>query len=361
MVKKYSNRIIAAHLLNDFSGSPKVLSQLLRALPHHGFEVHLFTSGHQKGFLSDLEGIETHGHWYVFANNPWIRLVNFTISQLLLFFRLLFFLRKSDVVYVNTVLPFGAAWAGKLRGCRVIYHIHESTVKPKLLKWWLFFTVEITAMDIINVSRFVEESHHTNCVKNHLVYNAIEDVFLQKARKNKREGFSGNILMVCSLKKYKGVFEFVKLAKNNPDKNFRLVINANQIEIDSFFNDTKFSDNLTVYSAQSDLHPFYSWADVIVNLSRSDGWIETFGLTIIEGMAYGLPAIVPPVGGILEVIEEGKTGFAVDSRKTADLQQALLNICGRQYSNLSKAALERVEIFSESNFILRIVQILGPL
>ena len=35
--------------------------------------------------------------------------------------------------------------------------------------------------------------------------------------------------------------------------------------------------------------------------------IETFGLTALEAMAFGLPVIVPTVGGIAEMVEELKT------------------------------------------------------
>jgi len=37
--------------------------------------------------------------------------------------------------------------------------------------------------------------------------------------------------------------------------------------------------------------------------------VETFGLTILEGMTYKLPAIVPPVGGVIELVEENKMVF----------------------------------------------------
>ncbi|MBL0192541.1 MAG: hypothetical protein IPQ18_14735 [Saprospiraceae bacterium] len=47
--------------------------------------------------------------------------------------------------------------------------------------------------------------------------------------------------------------------------------------------------------------------DASIYLIRMSG-SETFGLTIIEGMAYSLPAIVPPSGDF-EVIEDGVSGM----------------------------------------------------
>jgi hypothetical protein len=43
-------RIVSVHLLNDYSGSPKVLMQLLKSWTKNGMDAHLFTSGGRKGF-----------------------------------------------------------------------------------------------------------------------------------------------------------------------------------------------------------------------------------------------------------------------------------------------------------------------
>lgn len=349
-------RIIAFHLLNDRSGSPKVLSQLLSGWVQEGRDIVLYTSLHQDGFLSDISGLTYKKAWYRYSSNPWLRLIFYSLSQLILFFKSLVSIKKSDIVYINTVLPFGAALAGKIKGARVIYHIHESTVTPPILKWFLFKIVRSTASDIINVSEYVAASHCIRSVTNHLVYNSIDESFLAKRLPKKKKEKPENVLMVCSLKAYKGVFEFITLATDHPQYQFRLVLNATQPEIDAFFEGQPFSNNISVYASQKDLHPFFQWADVIVNLSRPDGWVETFGLTIIEGMAYGLPAIVPPVGGILEVIQEGVTGFSADSRDRQELNRKLTTLMGnlQKYLDFSKAAEKRLQIFRESTMLNKI-------
>ena len=50
----------------------------------------------------------------------------------------------------------------------------------------------------------------------------------------------------------------------------------------------------------------------MLNLSNPFVWVETFGMTILEAMAYGVPSIVPNVGGPIELIEDGYNGFCVD-------------------------------------------------
>ena len=356
-----SPRIFAFHLLNDRSGSPKVLSQIVKHWIHEGKDVHLVTNQNTDGFLAGIEGVTFHKAWYRFQSNPWLRLFYYTFSQLMLVFSMWRKVKKNDLVYINTVLPFGAALLGKIKGCRVIYHIHESTINPAVLKWFLFKMVRWTASDIINVSAFVEQSHGVSSVKNHLVYNAIDEAFLNKIEEQESPVQPKNVLMVCSLKKYKGVFEFMQLAQDQPNFNFKLVLNATQEEINRFFEDNQIPKNVEVFSSQKNLHPFFSWADVILNLSRPDGWIETFGLTIIEGMAYGLPALVPEIGGITEVIEEGKTGFSVDSRNRQDLNQKLERLMNDStvYHSFSAASKQRSNTFKEHTLLQKIDEIIN--
>jgi len=356
----HKNRIFVFHLLNDRSGSPKVLSQILKDWSNQGLEVNLYTTVHQEGFLSHLKGVRYHNGWYRFKANPWMRLLFYTLSQMILIYNMYGKIKKSDTIYINTVLPFGAAIIGKLKGCRVIYHIHESTVNPAVLKWFLFQMVKWSASDIINVSKYVEKSHNIKNIPNHLVYNAIDETFLSNVLPAEERSDHSRVLMVCSLKAYKGVFEFIQLAADFPQYQFKLVLNATQAETDAFFDGIQFPENITLFQSQSNLHPFFKWADVIINLSKPDSWIETFGLTIIEGMAYGLPAIVPPVGGILEVIEEGKTGFGVDSRDRTRLNDTLRQLLSDTslYQTCASEALKRLNHFKEHKMLTEISGIL---
>ena len=194
---KKKQRILAFHLLNDRSGSPKVLRQLLIDWSQQeSLRVHLFTSRNEGGFLSGIKDIETHTSWYQYASNPWLRLILYTSSQIILFIRMLFYLKKNDIVYVNTVLPFGAALAGKIKSCRVIYHIHEVSIRPKPLKWFLLFVCQKTAKEIIYVSNFVKNTINIPNKSSYIVYNGLENSFLDSILEKKYKPSVSNILMV---------------------------------------------------------------------------------------------------------------------------------------------------------------------
>ncbi|WP_374445263.1 glycosyltransferase family 4 protein [Epilithonimonas sp.] len=356
-------RIVAIHLLNDYSGSPKVLMQLLKVWTKNNFDTHLFTSGGRKGFLSDINHVRNHSFWYRFSPVSIVRIFNFFISQFLLMVKLVFFLKKSDVIYINTVLPFGAAIAGKIKGCKIIYHIHETSVKPKIFKNFLFGIAKITAFKIVFVSKFLLDQN--TLIKNQvLLYNVLESDFTKKADQFRNPDKRGKtVLMICSLKNYKGVDEFFLLAKRNPHYRFKMVVNAFENEIKDFFKGKQQSDNLEIYPTQTDTHPFYREAGIILNLSHPNRWIETFGLTILEGMRYGLPSIVPPVGGITELVENHKNGFLINSKNTEELSEKLNFIMENPsvYRAFSKASYLKSQKFSEEYFEKEAVKIVSNL
>lgn len=356
-------RIIAVHLLNDYSGSPKVLMQLLKAWTKNNIETHLFTSGGRKGFLSDIPLVSNHSFWYRFSDNSLMRIINFFLSQFLLMIKLLFFLKKNDRVYINTVLPFGAAIAGKLKGCKMIYHIHETSVKPKFFKNFLFGIAKNTAHKIVFVSEFLMKQE--SLIKNQvLLYNVLEKEFVEKAEQfQNQEKKSQVVLMICSLKVYKGVDEFFILAQKNSQYIFKLVVNASEKNIQDYFKGKELPENLKIYPTQTDTHPFYREASVIINLSHTNLWVETFGLTILEGMRYGLPAIVPPVGGVTELVEDNENGFLINSKNTDELSEKLNFILSNPsvYQSYSKDSYQKSLNFSEQYFEKKTIEIVSNL
>ena len=98
----------------------------------------------------------------------------------------------------------------------------------------------------------------------------------------------------------------------------------------------------------------------MLNLSDVNLWVETFGLTILEGMAYKLPAIVPPVGGVIELVEENKNGFLIDSKDIAKISEKINLVFSntKLYQEMQCCAFEKSKGFSEVRFeesILKIV------
>ena len=74
--------------------------------------------------------------------------------------------------------------------------------------------------------------------------------------------------------------------------------------------------------AHREVARFYRAADVLVNPSL----LETFGMTLAEAMACGVPVIATRVGGIPEVVAHGKTGLLVPPDDAPALAEAILHL-----------------------------------
>jgi L-malate glycosyltransferase len=356
-------RIVAVHLLNDYSGSPKVLMQLLKCWTKNSIPTLLYTCGGRKGFLSNIPDVKNHNYWYRFAENKLIRLLFLVTSQLILMCKLLFQLKRTDILYINTVLPFGAGIAGKLIGCKIIYHIHETSIKPRILKKVLFFIVKISASEVVYVSHFLASQESLN-LKKKVLYNVLEKDFLKRASSNSENIKNSKIvLMICSLKSYKGVNDFLTLAKKNSSYVFKLIVNASSEDIETFFKNDTLPPNLIIYPTQTNTHSFYSEASLILNLSDVNNWVETFGLTILEGMAYGLPAIVPPVGGVTELVEDGVNGFRINSKDIDGISKKINSLLSDPvlYLDFSKKAIEKSLNFNTETFEKEAIMLVSKL
>ena len=71
---------------------------------------------------------------------------------------------------------------------------------------------------------------------------------------------------------------------------------------------------------QAELPRLYATADVLANPSFS----ESFGMSLVEGMASGLPVVATRIGGMPEIVEPGRTGFLREAGDVEGLATDLL-------------------------------------
>ncbi|WP_374702546.1 N-acetyl-alpha-D-glucosaminyl L-malate synthase BshA [Bacillus sp. M6-12] len=108
-------------------------------------------------------------------------------------------------------------------------------------------------------------------------------------------------------------------------------------------------DNILFLGKQDNLEELYSISDLMLLLSEK----ESFGLVLLEAMACGVPCIGTNVGGIPEVIVDGKTGFLCElgnTRSAADKAIMLLNDT-LMHNRFSEASLELVKARFRSDII----------
>lgn len=151
-----------------------------------------------------------------------------------------------------------------------------------------------------------------------MIPNALPKEFTDRLHPNPETAFERKtVLMLSSLKEYKGTREFIELAEKLPQYKFVLVINDSEENINNYLAANKLHDltggvNLTIYPRQADVTSFYNTATIVIVLTNSRQAVETFGLTALEAMSAGLPVIVPTQGGIAEMVKDGNNGYKID-------------------------------------------------
>jgi len=80
---------------------------------------------------------------------------------------------------------------------------------------------------------------------------------------------------------------------------------------------------------------------------------ENAPLSIAEAMAVGVPVVGARVGGIPEMVEEGKTGLLVDPYETEDIAEAIGRILSDE--NLANSMSQRAKQIAKSRFMASVV------
>lgn len=77
------------------------------------------------------------------------------------------------------------------------------------------------------------------------------------------------------------------------------------------------------YVPEDEIRDLYAAADLLVHVARQ----ETFGLTIVEAAAFGVPAVVTDEGGPRTTVLHGETGLRVPA-ETAAVEEAIASLLG---------------------------------
>lgn len=355
-------KLVVVHMRNDLSGSTKILTSAIEALLSENWHVDLYCSTFGfKGFLSDLEPrVSIKNHPYRRFKNKWLSATSFIYTQLWIFFKLMWKPRGVDAIYVNTLLPFGAAWAGKILRVPVLYHIHEISLTPIpwVLRPILIRTAGTCAWQTIYVSDYLMKNSPVRSSSNIVISNALSQNFIDHVKRHLSNKVysdrASKVLMICSLAEYKGVYIYLELARQTPEIQFDLVLNATEEEVNYKLQKYSSLKNLEIHAAEQNVHAFYQNARVLLNLSLSDRHVETFGMTLLEAISYGIPCIAPPVGGVVEIIENNINGYLIDSRNFDELKSSLIMLMNddEEYSRLSQSAITKSCEFSIHKFNL---------
>jgi D-inositol-3-phosphate glycosyltransferase len=201
----------------------------------------------------------------------------------------------------------------------------------------------IGCSDVICVSCTEEERQFIELYGNppgttEIVAPGVEHAFFapgdkRGARKALELGDGPVLLFVGRIQPLKGADVAVRsLAElNRSDATLLIVGGASGTEgeteiahVHSLMQELKVEDQVRFVAPQAHhiLSTYYRAADVVLVPSRS----ESFGLVALEAAACGTPVVANAVGGLLTIVEHGRTGFLVPDRQPEIFARHIANI-----------------------------------
>lgn len=173
-----------------------------------------------------------------------------------------------------------------------------------------------TAYDSSISARTRVVAHGVDRPSNEVTSNNSDRTILFVGRQESRKGFDTALeaaSIICA--KYPGVvFRFI--GAETDDRECITAIARHHKNLP-----TQIRNRITLegYIVDSKLQEAYQSCNIFLAPSR----FESFGLIAIEAMRYSKPVVAGRVGGLVEVIEHGKTGLLIDPNNPSDIAQAI--------------------------------------
>lgn len=229
----------------------------------------------------------------------------------------------------------------KCRGCKIVGHIHGarfdtyyegcSRLERKIIKWTLSLADRVLVLSPLwkkFCSRFLSDN------KLEVVPNAIRWEYLDalsESLPDRSSRSSVNVLYLGSTGARKGVFDLLKvipvIVAANPNIRFTIAGREEKAgeeqKLQAMVNELNLSRWITrLEPSQGEIIGVYQDADIYVLPSHADA----FPVAILEAMSMGLPVIATRVGGISEMVEEGKGAVLIDPGDLEALKMEILQL-----------------------------------
>lgn len=259
---------------------------------------------------------------------------------------------RARIVHINTSALMVAAILGRPAGCRVVWHVHEIVVRPRLIAWVLRLAPTLTADRVICVS---------DAVRRHLtplglrarrvttVHNGLSPRDPRPA-----SGLAGDgplVAYVGRLNRWKGYDLFVTaladVAPAHPEARFVIAGDPppgeewRTSDLERSLAAAGLTDRVLHPGFVADGAAVCDAADVVVVPST---WPDPFPTVVLEAMRAGCAVVAASGGGVPEMIEDGVSGVLVPPGDPAALAEAISWLLSdpARMSELGRRAKDRV-------------------
>jgi glycosyltransferase involved in cell wall biosynthesis len=239
--------------------------------------------------------------------------------------------RGKQILYVPSLRAslfcIFAALMYRLTGRRVVHHFHDlGTDMPGARYWFLLVT------DCIHNTEFSQRVVTQNLPKIKGKRNVVVPYILEveprvsedRAIRHILEG-KRNIFYIGQVSRHKGVDILAKafkmIASEHQDLTLHLVGGyqedfRRQLESD-FLSESSLAGRIMFWGYREDVMRLLPWAYLYVQSSPPARFHESFGRSVVEAMAFGVPTVCFRSGALQEIVVHEETGLICDEGATA--------------------------------------------
>ena len=153
-------------------------------------------------------------------------------------------------------------------------------------------------------------------------------------------------IYVGRLEGSKGIYELLKVWDTLDERFVLTIIGGGDIEEELR---SKFNKSNIIFKAKCSREETLDCISKAKYLIQPSIWYETFGLTIIEAMSFGVPVIGFDVGTRRDFIEDGVNGFLSSRDNLKEVIEKSFKF--EEYDELSKSTIKTAKIY-ENNFVI---------
>lgn len=325
----HSNRPRLTYMIvgDQFGGAPIQILQLMKHFSPD-YEVTLICAP-EKQILAEAQKIPAR----IYLNSYFVRLPSpYQDLKAFMFCYLALKSIKPDILHAHCIKAgYMAAVLGKILGLkRVIFTNHG----------WPFSEMNPgTQMVLKNVQKIISRLvYKIICVsqadlkvalkerlcppqKITYIHNGIE-IPPVKRGESRREYFE--VLFVGRLVATKDPFTLIKAVSNLKDRRLRLFIigsGEEETEVRRYIEKLKLTDRVFLEGERDHEYVMTKMAQAHLFVLTTNR--EGFGLSVLEAMSLGLPVIATRIGGLPELVEDGKNGFLVNPKDDRGLAEKI--------------------------------------
>src|ERR1035437_2072599 len=247
--------------------------------------------------------------------------------------------RGKDILYVPSISAGSgslvAALLYRLTGRRIIHHFHDLGITNRLFPWWIPLVTDFIHNTEFGYEDIVQKLPAIKRKRNIIVPNILEiDLSVPEDPEARRllEG-RRNLLFVGQVSRHKGadiLLEAFKLvARQYPDVMLHLVGGCGEDfrrELDQQLS-RELAGRVQFWGFREDAIQLLRYAYLYVHSSPPSRCHESFGRSVVEAMALGVPTVCFRSGALQEIVLDGQTGILCDESPAA-LQEGIGRMLG---------------------------------